>query len=156
MSIPKFVNITKNIPFFPILHVFAPLKRCTRVHCSVLKNNPNYVNFFTRMISNFRYKWPPRDHAVKVVAVERRLDQGLVKGLVCARGQILILLVVIMASAVRNFLLIIYLYFLYLYKIFTYFAVTLTLVFLSIFPNIFSQGGVAIPLRIINTEGHIN
>ena len=25
MSIPKFVNMTKNIPFFPILHVFAPL-----------------------------------------------------------------------------------------------------------------------------------
>ena len=25
MSIPKFVNITKNIPFFLILHVFAPL-----------------------------------------------------------------------------------------------------------------------------------
>ena len=25
MSFPKFVNMTKNIPFFPILHVFAPL-----------------------------------------------------------------------------------------------------------------------------------
>ena len=25
ISIPKFVNMTKNIPFFPILHVFAPL-----------------------------------------------------------------------------------------------------------------------------------
>ena len=25
MSIQKFVNMTKNIPFFPILHVFAPL-----------------------------------------------------------------------------------------------------------------------------------
>ena len=25
VSIPKFVNMTKNIPFFPILHVFAPL-----------------------------------------------------------------------------------------------------------------------------------
>ena len=25
MSIPKFVKMTKNIPFFPILHVFAPL-----------------------------------------------------------------------------------------------------------------------------------
>ena len=31
----------------------------THVHCFVLKNDPNYVNFFTRMISNFRYKWPP-------------------------------------------------------------------------------------------------
>ena len=38
---------------------FCTPKRCTRVHCLVLKNNPNYVNFFTRMISNFRYKWPP-------------------------------------------------------------------------------------------------
>ena len=25
LSFPKFVNMTKNIPFFPILHVFAPL-----------------------------------------------------------------------------------------------------------------------------------
>ena len=25
MSFPKFVNMTKNTPFFPILHVFAPL-----------------------------------------------------------------------------------------------------------------------------------
>ena len=38
---------------------FCTPKRCTRVHCPVLKNNPNYVNFFTRMISNFKYKWPP-------------------------------------------------------------------------------------------------
>ena len=40
---------------------FCTPKRCTRVHCLVLKNNPNYVNFFTRMISNFRYKWPPQE-----------------------------------------------------------------------------------------------
>ena len=38
---------------------FCTPKRCTRVHCLVLKNNPNYVNFFTRMISNLKYKWPP-------------------------------------------------------------------------------------------------
>ena len=25
MSFPKFIDMTKNIPFFPILHVFAPL-----------------------------------------------------------------------------------------------------------------------------------
>ena len=25
MSFPKFVNMTKNTPFFPILHVFTPL-----------------------------------------------------------------------------------------------------------------------------------
>ena len=41
---------------FPILHVFPPLND---VHCLVLKNNPNYVIFFTRMISNFKYKCPP-------------------------------------------------------------------------------------------------
>ena len=39
---------------------FCTPKRCTRVHCLVLKNNPNYVNFFTLMISNLEYKWPPR------------------------------------------------------------------------------------------------
>ena len=38
---------------------FCTPKRCTHVHCLVLKNNPNYVIFFTWMISNFRYKWPP-------------------------------------------------------------------------------------------------
>ena len=38
---------------------FCTPKRYTRVHCLVLKNNPNYVIFFTRMISNFKYKCPP-------------------------------------------------------------------------------------------------
>ena len=38
---------------------FCTPKRCSRVHCLVLKNNPNYVIFFTRMISNFKYKCPP-------------------------------------------------------------------------------------------------
>ena len=48
MSFLKFVSMTKNTLFFPILHIFAPLNdiRGTRVHCLVLKNNPNYVNFF--------------------------------------------------------------------------------------------------------------
>ena len=32
---------------------FCTPKQCMRVHCLVLKNNPNYVNFFSRMISNF-------------------------------------------------------------------------------------------------------
>ena len=60
MSFPKFVNLTKNTPFFsPILHVFAPLNNVRVYIASVLKNNPNYVNFFTRMISNFKYKCPP-------------------------------------------------------------------------------------------------
>ena len=40
---------------------FCTPKRCTRVHCLVLKNNPNYV-IFTRMISNFKYKCPLGHH----------------------------------------------------------------------------------------------
>ena len=46
MSFPKFVYMTKNTPFFPILPHFCTPKRCTCVHCLVLKNNPNYVNFW--------------------------------------------------------------------------------------------------------------
>ena len=38
---------------------FCTPKRCTRVHCLVLKNNPNYVFRFTRMISTLKYKPPP-------------------------------------------------------------------------------------------------
>ena len=48
----------KTHPFFQFCTFLHP-KRCMHVHCLVLKNNPNYVNFFTRMISNFRYKCPP-------------------------------------------------------------------------------------------------
>ena len=59
MSFPKFVNMIKNTPFFPPNFArFSTPKRCTRVHCLVLKNNPNYI-FFSRMISNFKYKCPP-------------------------------------------------------------------------------------------------
>ena len=55
----------QNLSIWPKTHLFSNFarfwtpKRCTRVHCLVLKNNPNYVNFFTRMISNFKYKSPP-------------------------------------------------------------------------------------------------
>ena len=49
----------KNTPFFSNFAHFCTAKRCTHVHCLVLKDNPNYVNFFTRMISNFKCKWPP-------------------------------------------------------------------------------------------------
>ena len=59
MSFPKCVNLTKNTPFFSIFARFCTPKRCKRVHCLVLKNNPNYVNLFTRMISKFKYKCPP-------------------------------------------------------------------------------------------------
>ena len=36
-SFPKFVNMTKNTPFFQF---------CTYIKCLVLKNNPNYMIFF--------------------------------------------------------------------------------------------------------------
>ena len=45
---------------------FCTPKRRTHVHCLVLKNNPNYVNFFTRMISNFKYKCLPRAEDVEL------------------------------------------------------------------------------------------
>ena len=35
----------KHTLFSSFFQDFAPPKRCTRVHCLVLKNNPNYVNF---------------------------------------------------------------------------------------------------------------
>ena len=59
MSFPKFVYMTKNTPFFPILHVFFTPKRCTLVHCLVLKNNPNYVNFWTSLIPPLTFECPP-------------------------------------------------------------------------------------------------
>ena len=51
-SYQYFVKMAKNTPFFP------NFKECTHVHCLVLKNDPNYLNFCTRMISTFIYKCP--------------------------------------------------------------------------------------------------
>ena len=45
MSFPKFFNMTKNTRFFSNFARFCTPKRCTRVHCLVLKNNPNYIFF---------------------------------------------------------------------------------------------------------------
>ena len=45
MPFSKFVNMTKNTPCFPILYIFCTPKQCTCVHCLILKNNRNYVNF---------------------------------------------------------------------------------------------------------------
>ena len=39
---------------------FCSPKRCTRVHCLVLKNNPNYVNLWTSLIPPLTFEWPPR------------------------------------------------------------------------------------------------
>ena len=38
---------------------FCTSKRCTRVECLVLKNNPNYVNFWTSLIPLLTFEWPP-------------------------------------------------------------------------------------------------
>ena len=46
----------KTHPFF---HFCTP-KRCTRVQCLVLKNNPNYVNFRMSLIPPLTFEWPPR------------------------------------------------------------------------------------------------
>ena len=59
MSFPKFVNMTKNIPFFPILHVFASLSDVRAYTVWSWKITLILWIFFMRMISNFKYKWPP-------------------------------------------------------------------------------------------------
>ena len=38
---------------------FCTPKRCTRVQCLVLKNNPNYVNFWTSLIPPLTFECPP-------------------------------------------------------------------------------------------------
>ena len=60
MSFPKFVYMTKNTPFFPNFACFRTPKRCTRVHCLVLKNNPNYVNFWMSLIPPLTFECPPQ------------------------------------------------------------------------------------------------
>ena len=59
MFFPKFVYMTKNAPFFSNFARFFTPKRCTRVQCLVLKNNPNYVNFWTSLIPPLTFEWPP-------------------------------------------------------------------------------------------------
>ena len=39
---------------------FCTPKRCTRVQCLVLKNNPNYVNFWTSLILPLIFEWHSR------------------------------------------------------------------------------------------------
>ena len=66
-----FQNDQKHTLFSNFARFCTP-KRCTRIHCLVLKNNPNYVNFFTRMISNFKYKWPPGNYIFLTFVVSRK------------------------------------------------------------------------------------
>ena len=59
MSFTKFVNMTENTPFSPILHIFCTPKRCMHIHCLVLKNNPNYVIFFYKDDIQLQIQVPP-------------------------------------------------------------------------------------------------
>ena len=44
--------------FSNFAHFYTP-KRYTRVQCLVLKNNPNYVKFWTSLIPPLTFEWPP-------------------------------------------------------------------------------------------------
>ena len=55
----KFVYTTKNTPFFSNFACFCTPKRCTHVQCPVLKNNANYVNFWTSLIPPWHSSAPP-------------------------------------------------------------------------------------------------
>ena len=59
MSFPKYVYMTKNTPFFSNFARFCTPKRCTCIQCLVLKNNPNYVNFWTSLIPPLDIRVPP-------------------------------------------------------------------------------------------------
>ena len=49
----------ENTPFFSNFARFCTPKRCTHVKCLVLKNNPNYVIFWTSLIPPLIFEWPP-------------------------------------------------------------------------------------------------
>ena len=51
----------KTHPFFQFCTFLHP-KRCTRVQCLVLKNNPNYVNFWTSLIPPLTIQVAPPGH----------------------------------------------------------------------------------------------
>ena len=72
MYFPKFVYMTKNTPFFSNFARFCTPKQCTRVQCLVLKNNPNYVNFWTSMIPPLTFEWPPRGWYSRTHTKEKR------------------------------------------------------------------------------------
>ena len=44
---------------FPNFARFCTPKRCTRVQCLILRNNPNYVNFWTSLIPPWHSSGPP-------------------------------------------------------------------------------------------------
>ena len=58
----SFQNVSiwpKTHPFFPNFARFCNPKRYTCVQCLVLKNNPNYVNFWTSLIPPWHSSGPP-------------------------------------------------------------------------------------------------
>ena len=64
LSVMSFQNLSiwpKTHPFFQF-HTFCTPKRCTRVHCLVLKNNPNYVTFFYKDDIQLQIQVPPRSY----------------------------------------------------------------------------------------------
>ena len=48
----------KHTLFFQFCTFYTP-ERCTCAQCLVLKNNPNYVNFWTSLIPPLTFEWPP-------------------------------------------------------------------------------------------------
>ena len=85
------LSLWPKTPFFPISHVFAPLNDVRalprRVHCLVLKNNPNHVIFFPRMISNFKYNCPPPPPGKKWVGICLILRQGQATYIIMCKNQ---------------------------------------------------------------------
>ena len=53
---------SQNLSIWPKTHSFFQFctpKGCTHIQCLVLKNNPNYVNFWKSLIPPLTFKWPP-------------------------------------------------------------------------------------------------
>ena len=59
MSFPKFTLYDQKHTLFSNFARFCTPKRCTRVQCLVLKNNPNYVNFWMSLIPPWHSSAPP-------------------------------------------------------------------------------------------------
>ena len=62
----SFQNMTKNTPFFSNFARFCTPKWCTRVQCLVLKNNPNYVIFWTSLIPPWHSSGPPQGWSLPI------------------------------------------------------------------------------------------
>ena len=62
-----------NLSIWPKTHLFSNFthfctpKWCTRVHCRVLKNNPNYMNFWMSLIPPLTFECPPPPRSIKSI-----------------------------------------------------------------------------------------